>query len=126
PHTYNLSIEELEQKLVRASEQNCLPKVLIPVHFAGQSCEMDKIASLSKQYGFKVIEDASHAIGGKYQDKPIGCCEFSDLAVFSFHPVKIITTGEGGMVLTNSQDLYEKLIRLRSHGITRDSNLMQG
>ncbi|MFN9608176.1 MAG: DegT/DnrJ/EryC1/StrS family aminotransferase, partial [Pseudanabaena sp.] len=78
------------------------------------------------QYGFKVIEDASHAIGGKYQDKPIGCCEFSDLAVFSFHPVKIITTGEGGMVLTNSQDLYEKLIRLRSHGITRDSNLMQG
>ncbi|MFN9647768.1 MAG: UDP-4-amino-4,6-dideoxy-N-acetyl-beta-L-altrosamine transaminase [Pseudanabaena sp.] len=126
PHTYNLSIEELEQKLVRASEQNCLPKVLIPVHFAGQSCEMDKIAILSKQYGFKVIEDASHAIGGKYQDKPIGCCEFSDLAVFSFHPVKIITTGEGGMVLTNSQDLYEKLIRLRSHGITRDSNLMQG
>ena len=126
PHTYNLSIEQLEQKLVKASQQNCLPKVLIPVHFAGQSCEMDKIASLSKQYGFKVIEDASHAIGGKYQGKPIGCCEFSDLAVFSFHPVKIITTGEGGMVLTNRQDLYEKLIRLRSHGITRDSNLMQG
>lgn len=126
PHTYNLSIEELEQKLVKASEQNCLPKVLIPVHFAGQSCEMDKIANLSKQYGFNVIEDASHAIGGKYQDKPIGCCEFSDLAVFSFHPVKIITTGEGGMVLTNRQDLYEKSIRLRSHGITRDSNLMQG
>ncbi|MCA6574356.1 MAG: UDP-4-amino-4,6-dideoxy-N-acetyl-beta-L-altrosamine transaminase [Pseudanabaena sp. M57BS1SP1A06MG] len=126
PHTYNLSIEQLEQKLVRASEQNCLPKVLIPVHFAGQSCEMDKIANLSRQYGFKVIEDASHAIGGKYQDKPIGCCEFSDLAVFSFHPVKIITTGEGGMVLTNRQDLYEKSIRLRSHGITRDSNLMQG
>ncbi len=126
PHTYNLSIEELEQKLFKASKQNCLPKVLIPVHFAGQSCEMDKIANLSKQYGFKVIEDASHAIGGKYQDKPIGCCEFSDLAVFSFHPVKIITTGEGGMVLTNRQDLYEKLIRLRSHGITRDSNLMQG
>ncbi|MCA6595969.1 MAG: UDP-4-amino-4,6-dideoxy-N-acetyl-beta-L-altrosamine transaminase [Pseudanabaena sp. M046S1SP1A06QC] len=125
PHTYNLSIEELEQKLVRASEQNCLPKVLIPVHFAGQSCEMDKIANLSKQYGFKVIEDASHAIGGKYQDKPIGCCEFSDLAVFSFHPVKIITTGEGGMVLTNRQDLYEKLIRLRSHGITRNPELMQ-
>jgi UDP-4-amino-4,6-dideoxy-N-acetyl-beta-L-altrosamine transaminase len=126
PHTYNLSTEELEQKLVKASQHNCLPKVLIPVHFAGQSCEMDKIANLSKQYGFKVIEDASHAIGGKYQDKPIGCCEFSDLAVFSFHPVKIITTGEGGMVLTNRQDLYEKLIRLRAHGITRDSNLMQG
>lgn len=126
PHTYNLSIDELERKLANASKQGSLPKVLIPVHFAGQSCEMDKIRALSQQYGFKVIEDASHAIGGKYQDKRIGCCEFSDLAVFSFHPVKIITTGEGGMVLTNRKDLYEKLIRLRSHGITRDSNLMQG
>ncbi|MDD1417470.1 aminotransferase class I/II-fold pyridoxal phosphate-dependent enzyme, partial [Dolichospermum sp. ST_con] len=101
PHTYNLSIDELERKLANASKQGSLPKVLIPVHFAGQSCEMDKIRALSQQYGFKVIEDASHAIGGKYQDKRIGCCEFSDLAVFSFHPVKIITTGEGGMVLTN-------------------------
>ena len=126
PHTYNLSIDELERKLANASKQGSLPKVLIPVHFAGQSCEMDKIRALSQQYGFKVIEDASHAIGGKYQDKRIGCCEFSDLAVFSFHPVKIITTGEGGMVLTNRKDLYEKLIRLRSHGITRDSSLMQG
>lgn len=126
PHTYNLDIAQLEQKLVIASKQGNLPKVLIPVHFAGQSCEMDKIDLLSKQYGFKVIEDASHAIGGKYQGKPIGCCEFSDLAIFSFHPVKIITTGEGGMVLTNHHELYEKLIRLRSHGITRDSNLMQG
>ena len=126
PHTYNLSIDELERKLANASKQGSLPKVLIPVHFAGQSCEMDKIRALSQQYGFKVIEDASHAIGGKYQDKRIGCCEFSDLAVFSFHPVKIITTGEGGMLLTNRKDLYEKLIRLRSHGITRDSSLMQG
>lgn len=126
PRTYNLSVDQLEQKLDRASQLGCLPKVLVPVHFAGQSCEMDKIAALSQQYGFKVIEDASHAIGGKYQGKAIGCCEFSDLAVFSFHPVKIITTGEGGMVLTNRQDLYEKLLRLRSHGITRNPELMQG
>ena len=126
PHTYNLSIEALEQKLANASKQGCLPKVLVPVHFAGQSSEMEKIAALSQQYGFHVLEDASHAIGGKYQGKAIGCCEFSDLAVFSFHPVKIITTGEGGMVLTNREDLYEKLIRLRSHGITRNPDLIQG
>jgi UDP-4-amino-4,6-dideoxy-N-acetyl-beta-L-altrosamine transaminase len=124
--TYNLSIAELEQKLVRADKLGCLPKALVPVHFAGQSCEMEKIAILSQQYGFKVIEDASHAIGGKYQNKAIGSCEFSDLAVFSFHPVKIITTGEGGMVLTNREDLYEKLLRARSHGITRNPDLMQG
>ncbi|TYQ27186.1 UDP-4-amino-4,6-dideoxy-N-acetyl-beta-L-altrosamine transaminase [Pseudanabaena sp. UWO311] len=124
--TYNLSVDELEQKLVRAAQLGCLPKVLVPVHFAGQSCEMEKIAILSQQYGFKVIEDASHAIGGKYRNKAIGSCEFSDLAVFSFHPVKIITTGEGGMVLTNREDLYEKLSRLRSHGITRNPDLMQG
>lgn len=126
PRTYNLSIDELSQKLANAAKQEYLPKVLVPVHFAGQSCEMDKIAALSQQYKFKVIEDASHAIGGKYQGKAIGCCEFSDLAVFSFHPVKIITTGEGGMVLTNREDLYEKLIRLRSHGITRNPDLIQG
>lgn len=126
PQTYNLSIDELEKKLIKAAKQRCLPKVLIPVHFAGQSCEMEKIFSLSQQYGFKVIEDASHAIGGKYQGKAIGCCEFSDMTVFSFHPVKIITTGEGGMILTNRQDLYEKLMRLRSHGITRNPDLMQG
>jgi UDP-4-amino-4,6-dideoxy-N-acetyl-beta-L-altrosamine transaminase len=126
PRTYNLSIDELSQKLANASKQGCLPKVLVPVHFAGQSCEMNKIAALSQHYGFQVIEDASHAIGGKYQGKAIGCCKFSDIAVFSFHPVKIITTGEGGMVLTNRKDLYEKLIRLRSHGITRNPDLMQG
>jgi UDP-4-amino-4,6-dideoxy-N-acetyl-beta-L-altrosamine transaminase len=126
PRTYNLSIDQLEQKLAKAAHLGCLPKVLVPVHFAGQSCEMYKIAALSQQYGFKVIEDASHSIGGKYRSKAIGCCEFSDLAVFSFHPVKIITTGEGGMVLTNREDLYEKLIRLRSHGITRNPDLMQG
>ncbi|MEA5479329.1 UDP-4-amino-4,6-dideoxy-N-acetyl-beta-L-altrosamine transaminase [Pseudanabaena galeata UHCC 0370] len=126
PDTYNLSIDELTHKLNGAEQQGRLPKVLVPVHFAGQSCEMQKISALSQQYGFQVLEDASHAIGGKYQGKAIGCCEFSDLAVFSFHPVKIITTGEGGMVLTNRDDLYEKLIRLRSHGITRNPDLMQG
>ncbi|MDJ0795546.1 MAG: UDP-4-amino-4,6-dideoxy-N-acetyl-beta-L-altrosamine transaminase [Calothrix sp. MO_167.B12] len=126
PHTYNLSVDELEHKLVAAEKQGCLPKVLISVHFAGQSCEMEQIASLSKHYGFKVIEDASHAIGGSYQGTPVGNCKFSDITVLSFHPVKIITTGEGGMLLTNQEELYQKLIRLRSHGITRNSELMQG
>ncbi len=125
PHTYNLSVDELERKLVIAQQQGCLPKVVVPVHFAGQSCEMEQIAALSQRYGFKVIEDASHAIGGNYQGKPVGNCEFSDITVFSFHPVKIITTGEGGMVLTNQEDVYQKLIRLRSHGITRNPELMQ-
>ncbi|MEA5549885.1 UDP-4-amino-4,6-dideoxy-N-acetyl-beta-L-altrosamine transaminase [Anabaena cylindrica UHCC 0172] len=125
-NTYNLSIEELETKLVSAAKKDGLPKVLIPVHFAGQSCEMDQIYALSKQYNFKIIEDASHAIGAKYQEKSVGCCEFSDMTVFSFHPVKIITTGEGGMVLTNQEELYQRLIRLRSHGITRNPDFMQG
>jgi UDP-4-amino-4,6-dideoxy-N-acetyl-beta-L-altrosamine transaminase len=122
--TFNIDSIELERKLAEADRDGGLPSVLVPVHFAGQSCEMEKIAQLSKQYGFRVIEDASHAIGGRYQNKPIGCCEFSDMAVFSFHPVKIITTGEGGMILTNKEELYEKLIRLRSHGITRNTVLM--
>jgi UDP-4-amino-4,6-dideoxy-N-acetyl-beta-L-altrosamine transaminase len=126
PHTYNLSIDELERKLVWAKQQGCLPKVVIPVHLAGQSCQMERIAVLAQHYGFKVIEDAAHAIGGRYQHKPIGSCAFSDMAVFSFHPVKIITTGEGGMVLTNQKDLYEKLIRLRTHGITRNPEFIQG
>jgi UDP-4-amino-4,6-dideoxy-N-acetyl-beta-L-altrosamine transaminase len=124
PVTYNLSIDELEKKLILAEKNNCLPKVIIPVHLAGQSCEMDRIYVLSKRYGVKIIEDASHAIGGRYKHNFIGCCELSDLAVFSFHPVKIITTGEGGMILTNQEILYEKLIRLRTHGITRNENLM--
>ncbi|MFG6106705.1 UDP-4-amino-4,6-dideoxy-N-acetyl-beta-L-altrosamine transaminase [Leptothoe sp. EHU-05/26/07-4] len=125
PKTYNLSIDELEYKLEQSVRQGCLPKILIPVHFAGQSCEMEKIGTLAQRYGFQVIEDASHAIGGRYQGHPIGSCAFSDMAIFSFHPVKIITTGEGGMVVTNRADLYEKLIRLRIHGITRDSELLQ-
>ncbi|NEO24425.1 MAG: UDP-4-amino-4,6-dideoxy-N-acetyl-beta-L-altrosamine transaminase [Moorea sp. SIO4G2] len=126
PRTYNLSVEELERKLIWAQEQGCLPKLVIPVHFAGQSCEMNSIAALAQKYGFRVLEDASHAIGGRYQGQPVGLGQFSDLAVFSFHPVKIITTGEGGMVLTNQADLYEKLIRLRTHGITRKPELMKG
>lgn len=124
--TYNLDVALLRQKLMRAQQDNTLPKVVVPVHFAGQSCDMAAIAPLSQAYNFTVIEDASHAIGGQYRGQPVGCCEFSDMAVFSFHPVKIITTGEGGMVLTNRQDLYEKLIRLRSHGITRSPEQMQG
>ncbi len=124
--SYNLSIFELERKLEAADQIGKLPKVVIPVHFAGQSCEMLPIAELSKRYGFTVIEDASHAIGGRYQASNIGSCTFSDMTVFSFHPVKIITTGEGGMVLTNRKDLYERLVRLRSHGITRDQGLMEG
>ncbi|MEM9543299.1 MAG: UDP-4-amino-4,6-dideoxy-N-acetyl-beta-L-altrosamine transaminase [Cyanobacteria bacterium P01_E01_bin.42] len=122
--TYNLSVDELENKLILAEKQGELPAVLIPVHFAGQSCEMERIFALAQRYGFKIIEDASHAIGGRYQGKPIGCCQYSDIAVFSFHPVKIITTGEGGIVLTNQRELYEKLIRLRTHGITRNPDLM--
>lgn len=126
PRTYNMSVERLEEKLIAAEKAGKLPKLVIPVHLAGQSCEMERIYQLSQQYGFHILEDASHAIGARYQGQPVGCCQFSAMAVFSFHPVKIITTGEGGMVVTNRQDLYEKLIRLRTHGITRNSDLMQG
>ncbi len=124
--TYNMSAYELEKKLTIAGRDGKKPMVVIPVHFAGQSCEMDRIRELSVEHGFTVIEDASHAIGGRHKDTVIGSCSFSDMTVFSFHPVKIITTGEGGMVLTNRRDLFEKLVRLRSHGITRDSSLMSG
>lgn len=126
PHTYNLSVAQLEQKLSRAERLGTLPKVVVPVHFAGQSCEMDRIGELAQKYGFTVLEDASHAIGAKYQGQPVGSCQYSNLAIFSFHPVKIITTGEGGIVVTNRQDLYEKLTRLRTHGITRDPRFMTG
>lgn len=124
--TYNLSIDALEAKLVQAEQHGSLPKIVIPVHFAGQSCDMARIAELSERYGFTVIEDASHAIGGRYRNRPVGSCDFSAMTVFSFHPVKIVTTGEGGMILTNRPDLHEKLLRLRSHGITRDPALMEG
>lgn len=124
PVSYNISISDLKSKLQLAETKGCLPKVLIPVHMTGQSCEMSEIFELSKKYGFKIIEDASHAIGGKYLNNPIGCCKYSDITVFSFHPVKIITTGEGGMAVTNNENLAQKISLLRSHGITRDSNLM--
>lgn len=124
PKTYNLSVPRLEEKLLRAEREHKLPKVLVPVHFAGQSCDMEAIAALAKRFGFAVIEDASHAIGGRYKDARVGACAFSDMTVFSFHPVKIVTTGEGGMVLTNRKDLHERLLLLRSHGITRDPAAM--
>jgi len=123
-NTYNLSIDCLKEKLLSAKKKNCLPKVVIPVHLCGQACEMEAIYKLSQEYGFKIIEDASHAIGGKYKGKPIGSCNYSDITVFSFHPVKIITTAEGGVVMTNNQEIAEKISLLRSHGITRDPSLM--
>jgi len=122
--TYNLSAEELEKKLIQAKQDENLPKIVIPVHFAGQSCDMKKIHSLSQEYGFKIIEDASHAIGGKYLDQPIGSCQYSDITVFSFHPVKIITTAEGGLATTNDKELSERMQLFRSHGITRNPGLM--
>ena len=124
PKTYNLSVEKLAKKLEIAKQEDRLPKVVVPVHLTGQICEMDKIRELSKQYGFYVIEDASHAIGGKYKDKPVGNCEYSDITVFSFHPVKIITTAEGGVCTTNNPQLAEKMELYRSHGITRNSAQM--
>ena len=125
PQTYNMSISALEAKLIQAKATDSLPKVIIPVHLCGQSCDMKSIHALSKEYGFKVIEDASHAIGGRYLDNPIGCCEYSDITVFSFHPVKIVTTAEGGAVMTNNQELADKMDLYRSHGITRDADKMQ-
>lgn len=124
PLTYNLCPKTLEQKLIRAEREGTLPKVVIPVHLAGQPCDMTAIHALSQKYGFKIIEDASHAIGGRYRDEPIGNCRYSDITVFSFHPVKIITTAEGGMALTNTAELAHKMELLRSHGITRDPALM--
>jgi UDP-4-amino-4,6-dideoxy-N-acetyl-beta-L-altrosamine transaminase len=126
PQTYNLSHELLEKKLKHAKHNSLpLPKVVIPVHLCGQPCEMEQIHQLSKEYGFNIIEDASHAIGGKYQGNPIGNCEYSDITVFSFHPVKIVTTAEGGAATTNNPEIAAKLELLRSHGITRDVSLMK-
>jgi UDP-4-amino-4,6-dideoxy-N-acetyl-beta-L-altrosamine transaminase len=125
-NTYNLCADKLEQKLIHAKANDLLlPKVVIPVHLCGQPCEMDKIHALSIEYGFAIIEDASHAIGGKYKGNPIGNCEFSDITIFSFHPVKIVTTAEGGAATTNNKELATKLGLLRSHGITRDDLLMK-
>jgi UDP-4-amino-4,6-dideoxy-N-acetyl-beta-L-altrosamine transaminase len=122
--TYNLSPLALEEKLLAAEKEGRLPKVLVAVHLCGQSCEMESIHALCQKYNVKIIEDASHAIGGKYKGQFIGNCRYSDVTVFSFHPVKIITTGEGGMALTNDVVLAEKMTLLRSHGITRDDKLM--
>ena len=124
PHTYNLCPDKLEEKLIQAQKVNKLPKIVVPVHLTGQPCDMAAIHALGQKYGFKIIEDASHAIGGRYKDEPIGNGRYSDITVFSFHPVKIITTGEGGMALTNSDELATRLGLLRSHGITREPALM--
>lgn len=124
PVTWNVSVEKLKEKLSHAKLKNRLPKVVALVHFGGLSCDMEAIHALSKQYGFRIIEDACHAIGGKYQGKPVGCCEYSDITIFSFHPVKIITTAEGGMAMTNNEDLASKMALLRNHGITRDAEKM--
>ncbi|PWS55659.1 UDP-4-amino-4,6-dideoxy-N-acetyl-beta-L-altrosamine transaminase [Pseudoalteromonas sp. meg-B1] len=125
PATYNLCPQALEQKLIVAKRQKCLPKVLVAVHLCGQPCDMKAIHALSLEYGFKVIEDASHAIGGRYLDQPIGACEYSDITVFSFHPVKIVTTAEGGAALTNNKKLADKMVLYRNHGITRDEAYME-
>lgn len=125
PRTYNISVEHLAEKLSIAKRTGRLPKVLIPVHMCGQSCDMAAIHALAQEYSFKIIEDASHAIGGRYKGRQIGCCQFSDITIFSFHPVKIITTGEGGMAVTNDPKLAKHLRLLRSHGITSTPGEMQ-
>lgn len=125
PRTYNLSVERLTEKLAQAEKIGKLPKVVIPVHLCGQPCDMAGIHALGQKYGFKIIEDASHAIGGKYKDEPVGNCRYSDITVFSFHPVKIITTGEGGMAVTNDAALAKHLRLLRSHGISSTAADMQ-
>lgn len=122
--TYNMCPSALETKLIEAEQVGRLPKVVVPVHIGGQPCDMAAIHALGQKYGFRIIEDASHAIGGRYKGEPIGNCQYSDITVFSFHPVKIITTAEGGIALTNSDELATKMGLLRSHGITRDPDLM--
>lgn len=124
PRTYNMDVNVLAAKLEVAAQAERLPKVVIAVHMCGQPCDMAGIGALAQRYGFRVIEDASHAIGGKYRGEPIGNCRYSDITIFSFHPVKIITTGEGGMAVTASDELAKRLRLLRSHGITRDKDLM--
>jgi UDP-4-amino-4,6-dideoxy-N-acetyl-beta-L-altrosamine transaminase len=125
PQTYNMSAACLRDKLVQAKMQGTLPKVVIPVHLCGQSCDMTGIHALAQEYGFRLIEDASHAIGSQYKNEPVGNCRYSDITVFSFHPVKIVTTGEGGMALTNDPALANRMQRYRSHGITSHPAEMQ-
>lgn len=126
PQTYNISVEALARKLEKASTSGELPTVVVPVHFAGASCDMRGIRSLADRYGFKIVEDASHAVGGRYLHEPVGNCRYSDITVFSFHPVKIVTTAEGGAAMTNDSKLAASLRRLRSHGITRDMAEYEG
>jgi UDP-4-amino-4,6-dideoxy-N-acetyl-beta-L-altrosamine transaminase len=125
PRTYNMSVERLKDKLDRAEKEGRLPKIVMPVHFAGQPCDMPAIHALSQQYDFKIIEDASHAIGASYHKIKVGSCNHSHITVFSFHPVKIITTGEGGMAMTNDVILANRMQRLRTHGVTNDKELMR-
>jgi len=125
-HTYNMSVERLTEKLSQAEKAGKLPKIVVPVHLCGQSCDMVGIHALAQRYGFRIIEDGSHAIGGKYNGEPVGNCRYSDITVFSFHPVKIITTGEGGMALTNNPELADGMLRYRSHGIVSDKGKMEG
>lgn len=124
PATGNMSLAALREKLEAAAREGQIPRVVIPVHFAGQPCDMRSIGELAEDYGFSVIEDASHAIGARWRGEPVGCGRYSDITVFSFHPVKIITTGEGGMAVTNDDELAARMARLRSHGITRDPQCM--
>lgn len=124
PQTYNLSVEHLATKLESAEFLGTLPKVVVPVHMCGQPCDMEAIHALGQRYGFRIIEDASHAIGASYKDEPVGNCRYSDITVFSFHPVKIVTTGEGGVAVTNDAKLAADMALLRSHGITRDAARM--
>jgi UDP-4-amino-4,6-dideoxy-N-acetyl-beta-L-altrosamine transaminase len=119
-NTWNLSIPALKDRLIRARQSATLPKILVPVHFAGQPVDQEAIADLAKEFGFRIIEDASHAIGASRNGERVGSCRWSDITVFSFHPVKIVTTGEGGMALTNHPDLAERMALLRTHGITKD------
>jgi len=124
PNTYNISVDALKTKLEEAKQKNKLPKVVVPVHFSGQSADMEAIHKLGQEYGFRIIEDASHAIGASYKGDKVGNCQYSDITVFSFHPVKIITTGEGGMAVTNNPELFDRLQRHRSHGITSNPEQM--
>jgi UDP-4-amino-4,6-dideoxy-N-acetyl-beta-L-altrosamine transaminase len=120
PRTWNMSVARLQEKLVRARSAGRLPKVVIPVHFGGQPSEQQAIHALAEEYGFRIVEDASHSIGATRDGEPVGSCRWSDITVFSFHPVKVITSGEGGMALTNDAELAGSLATLRTHGITRD------
>ncbi|WP_281930288.1 UDP-4-amino-4,6-dideoxy-N-acetyl-beta-L-altrosamine transaminase [Roseibium album] len=126
PETFNMCPDALEEKLIAAEKSGRLPQVIAPVHMCGQSPDMKRLSAVARRYGVKIIEDASHAIGARYEDEPVGCCSYSDITVFSFHPVKIVTSAEGGMALTNDTGLADRMQRFRSHGVTRDTNLMRG